>query len=54
MMCGQRVTEHAVVYGAAAGSYVPGLLGLRIGPLLCEAVGGLVRQPDFVIFGAAT
>ena len=52
MMCGPRMTEHAVVYGAAAGSYIPGLLGLRIGPLLCEAVGRLVRSWDVLLVDA--
>jgi deoxyribonuclease V len=52
MMCGQRVIERAVVRGAAAGSYVPGLLGLRIGSLLCEALGRLVRSWDVLLVDA--
>jgi deoxyribonuclease V len=52
MMCGQRIIEHAVVYGAAAAGYIPGLLGLRIGPLLCEAVGRLARSWDVLLVDA--
>jgi hypothetical protein len=46
------MTEHAVAYGTAAGSYVPGLLALRIGPLLCEAVGRLARSRDVLLIDA--
>jgi deoxyribonuclease V len=52
MMCGQRMIEHAVVYGAAAAGYSPGLLGLRIGPLLCEAVARLARSWDVLLVDA--
>jgi deoxyribonuclease V len=50
--CGRRMTEHAVVNGPAAGSYIPGLLGLRIGPLLCEAVSCLARPWDVLLIDA--
>jgi deoxyribonuclease V len=52
MMCGQRVIERAVVHGAAAGSYVPGFLRLRIGSLLCEALGRLLRSWDVLLVDA--
>jgi deoxyribonuclease V len=52
MMRGQRIIEHAVVYGAAAAGYIPGLLGLRIGPLLCEAVGRRARSWDVLLVDA--
>jgi deoxyribonuclease V len=52
MMCGQRMIEHAVVYRAAAAGYSPGLLGLRIGPLLCEAVARLARSWDVLLVDA--
>jgi deoxyribonuclease V len=44
--------ERAVVYGAAAGRYLTGLLGLRTGSLLCEAVGRLVRSWDVLLVDA--
>ena len=40
-MFGGRLTERAVAYGQAASGYIPGLLALRIGPLLGEVVGHL-------------
>jgi hypothetical protein len=47
-----RRLERAVVYGAAAGRYLTGLLGLRTGSLLCEAVGRLVRSWDVLLVDA--
>jgi deoxyribonuclease V len=49
---GGRLTERAVVYGQAASGYIPGLLGLRIGPLLCEAVSRLARRSDVLLVDA--
>lgn len=52
LMHGRRMIEHAVIRGTTSGSYVPGLLGLRIGPLLCEAVSRLVRSWDVLLVDA--
>jgi deoxyribonuclease V len=52
MMCGQRVIERAIVRGAAVSSYLPGLLGLRIGSLLCETLGRLARSLDVLLVDA--
>ena len=49
---GGRLTEHAVVYGQAGCGYIPGLLALRIGPLLCEAVSRLGRGLDALLVDA--
>ena len=51
-MRGRRMIEHTVVHGQADAGYVPGLLGLRIGRLLCEAVSGLTRRPDVLLVDA--
>jgi deoxyribonuclease V len=51
-MRGRRMIEHTVVRGQADAGYVPGLLGLRIGRLLCEAVSGLTRRPDVLLLDA--
>jgi deoxyribonuclease V len=51
-MRGPRVTEHIVVPGQAAGGYFPGLLALRIGPLLDEAVTRLTRPADVLLVDA--
>jgi deoxyribonuclease V len=49
---GRRVTEHAVLVGSATGAYVPGLLALRIGPLLCEVICRLPGRPDVLLIDA--
>lgn len=51
-MRGSRITEHVIVAGRAAGGYVAGLLALRIGPLLCEAVSQLARPADVLLVDA--
>jgi deoxyribonuclease V len=51
-MRGARVTAHTTVHGQTAGGYIPGLLALRIGPLLCEAVGRLARAADVLLVDA--
>lgn len=49
---GRVVGEH-VVRGVATAPYSPGLLALRMGPLLEEAVRGLVRSPDVLLLDAS-
>jgi len=48
---GPRLAEH-VVAGAVGAAYHPGLLALREGPLLAEAVRGLPVRPDVVMVDA--
>lgn len=49
---GSRVSERTVVRGHAAAGYAPGLLALRIGPLLGEVVGRLARAADVLLVDA--
>lgn len=46
------VLAQAVVAGAVPAAYRPGLLALREGPLLEEAVGALPRRPDVLLVDA--
>jgi deoxyribonuclease V len=46
------VVDRAVVAGRAGSSYVPGLMALRIGPLLEEAVRALPGPPDVLLLDA--
>jgi deoxyribonuclease V len=52
IMHGRRLAEHAVLVGVATGAYVPGLLALRIGPLLSDAICRLPVRPDVVLIDA--
>jgi len=49
---GRRLVASAVVTGQAGGPYQPGLLALREGPLLEEAVRALPARPDVVLVDA--
>ena len=51
-MTGGRLTARTVGYGQAASGYVPGLLALRIGPLLSEVVARLGRGFDVLLIDA--
>jgi deoxyribonuclease V len=51
-MRGARITAHTIVHGQTAGGYIPGLLALRTGALLCEAVGRLARRADVLLVDA--
>ena len=52
VMSGGHVVSHRVVTGVAGAPYVPGLLALRIGPLMERAVHGLATRPDVVLLDA--
>jgi deoxyribonuclease V len=41
-----EVVDQRVITGAAGATYVPGLLALRIGPLMSRAMRGLATRPD--------
>jgi deoxyribonuclease V len=49
---GDRPGVSAVITGAAGAAYQPGLLASREGPLLEEAVLGLVETPDLLLVNA--
>jgi deoxyribonuclease V len=48
-----RVVESAVVEGTLGSPYVPGLLALREGRLLAEAVSNLRQRPDVLLVNAS-
>ncbi len=48
-----RVVDQQVVPGTTGASYVPGLLALRMGALLEEAVLGLRTRPDVLLLDAS-
>jgi deoxyribonuclease V len=52
VMRGRRTLAEAVVTGAAAAPYVPGLLAMREGPLLEAAVRALDVVPDVLLVDA--
>ena len=47
------VIDSAVITGVTGAAYVPGLLALRMGPLLEQAVRALNRRPDVLLLDAA-
>jgi deoxyribonuclease V len=47
------VVEQAVVRATVGAAYVPGLLALREGPALAEAVSALRRRPDVLLVDAS-
>lgn len=49
---GRRQEAKSEVTGVAGGSYEPGLLALREGPLLAEAIRGLPARPDVLLVNA--
>lgn len=49
VLVGGRVVDRYVATGAAGAPYAPGLLALRIGPLLADAVAALRVRPDVLL-----
>lgn len=49
VVAARRVDEGRVVLGTAGAPYVPGLLALRLGPLLEQAVRALRTRPDVLL-----
>ena len=47
-----HIDEEVVIAGAAGAAYEPGLLALREGPILSEAVESLGRRPDVLLVDA--
>jgi deoxyribonuclease V len=52
IMFGGRVVEQQVISGTAGAPYVPGLMALRLGPLLEQAVRALSAHPDALLLDA--
>jgi deoxyribonuclease V len=49
-----RVLEQCTVAGVAGAPYAPGLLALRMGPLMEQAVRGLTTRPDVLLLDAGS
>ena len=49
---GERVVDRVVVEGTAPAPYIPGMLALRIGPVLEQVVRALTVDPDVVLLDA--
>jgi deoxyribonuclease V len=47
-----KVVEQRIVPGAARAPYVPGLMALRLGPLMEQAVRALDERPDVLLLDA--
>ena len=52
VMDGRRVVGRFLVAGRASGPYVPGMLALRLGPLLEDVVLRLAPRPDVLLLDA--
>jgi deoxyribonuclease V len=52
IMFGGRVLEQRVISGTTRASYVPGLMALRLGPLMEEAVSVLSDRPRVLLLDA--
>src|SRR5215218_6276768 len=52
IMSGGRVVEQQMISGTAAAPYVPGLMALRLGPLMEQAVRALSALPELLLLDA--
>jgi deoxyribonuclease V len=52
VMDGRRVVARQLIAGHASGSYVPGMLALRLGPLFEAVVRRLAPRPDVLLLDA--
>jgi deoxyribonuclease V len=52
IMFGGRVVEQRVITGIASAPYVPGLMALRLGPLMEEALRAISRLPHVLLLDA--
>jgi deoxyribonuclease V len=52
IMFGDRVVEQRMITGIAGAPYVPGLMALRLGPLMEQAVRALSARPDVLLLDA--
>lgn len=53
VLSGSAMVAHHVVRGEAGASYTPGLLALRMGPVMESAVRGLSTRPDVLFLDAS-
>ena len=47
-----RMLEQQVISGIARAAYVPGLMALRLGPLMEQTVRALTHRPDVLLLDA--
>lgn len=52
IMFGGQVMEQQMINGTTSAAYVPGLLALRIGPLMEQTLRTLSRRPDLLLLDA--
>jgi deoxyribonuclease V len=52
IMWAGQVIEQQMINGRTGAGYVPGLMALRIGPLIDQTVRALARRPDVVLLDA--
>jgi deoxyribonuclease V len=52
IMSAGQVIEQQMINGRSGAGYVPGLMALRIGPLIDQTVRALARRPDVVLLDA--
>jgi deoxyribonuclease V len=52
IMFGGRVVEQRMIRGMAGAPYLPGLMALRLGPLMEQAVRTLASRPDVLLLDA--
>jgi deoxyribonuclease V len=52
IMSAGRVTEQQMINGTTSAPYLPGLMALRIGPIMEQAVRALSRQPGVLLLDA--
>jgi deoxyribonuclease V len=52
IMSGGQVLEQEVISGSTGAPYVPGLMALRLGPLMEQAVRALTHRPDLLLLDA--
>jgi deoxyribonuclease V len=53
LMEGRKVVDRHVLAGVTGAAYTPGLLALRMGPLMEQAVRGLSHCPDVLLLDAS-
>ena len=52
IMSAGRVIEQQMISGTTSAPYVPGLMALRVGPIMEETVQGLSQRPDVLLLDA--
>jgi deoxyribonuclease V len=52
IMSGGRVIERQVINGTTSAPYIPGLMALRVGPIMEQTMRALSRRPDVLLLDA--